>query len=317
MSTCSVTKNLHYSRVRTKLRTIALTMLTLVVLMIAALAYALVSEKPIPEPRHQGRSLSEWMKIYRMAPMLSDSRTEPANTKAERVAAFLAREARVAATRAEAELAVRSIGTNALPCLLAWFRYELPSWRKGLLTLATWRYGEGKKVVFSRSLIIGPTARKAEWAGLGFVILNTNAAPAIPELEAMMKDNQKPDRALRAILALGEIGGPAIAALTNALADTNQTHRREIMQAFNVVRDMSPPSRDTFLAACLPALNRALDDADAEVRREAKVSLYNIEHWDELLAQAKNVGAFWKHGHRARTNAPKPDVEVFPNAPAK
>jgi len=290
-------------------------MLTLVVLMIAALAYALVSEKPIPEPRHQGRILSEWMKIYRMAPMLSDSRTEPANTKAERVAAFRAREARVAATRAEAELAVRSIGTNALPCLLAWFRYELPSWCKGLLTLATWRYGEGKKVVFSRSLIIGPTARKAEWAGLEFVILNTNAAPAIPELEAMMKDNQKPDRGLRAIYALGAIGVPAVRVLTNALADKNQNHRCEIMQAFYVVRDMSPSFRDTYLGACMPALTRALDDPDADVRRQAKVSLYNIEHWDEILAQAKNVGAFWKHGHRARTNAPKTNFDVLTNAP--
>ncbi|MBE0540747.1 MAG: hypothetical protein IH623_05120 [Verrucomicrobia bacterium] len=296
-------------------------MLTLVVLMIAALACARLSEKPIPEPRHQGKSLSEWMEIHRMARVLSGSRTEPASTKAERVAAFRAREARVAATRAEAELAVRSIGTNALPCLLAWLRYELPSWRKGLLKLAT-RPVEGKtldegNIVYGRSLIIGPTARNAEWADLGFVILNTNAAPAIPELEAMMKDNQKPDRGLRAIYALGAIGVPAVRVLTNALADTNQTHRCEIMSAFYVVREMSPPSRDTYLGACLPALNRALDDADADVRRQAKVSLYNIEHWDEILAQAKSVGAFWKHGHLARTNAPKPDVEVFPNAPAK
>jgi hypothetical protein len=268
------------------------------------------------EPRYQGKSLSEWMEIYRMAPVLSGSRTEPAGTKAERVAAFRAREARVAATRAEAELAVRSIGTNALPCLLAWFRYELPSWRNGLLMLATWRYGEGKKVVFSRSLIIGPTARKAEWAGLGFVILNTNAAPAIPELEAMMKENQKPDRGLRAIYALGAIGVPAFRVLTNALADTNQTHRCEIMSAFHVVREISSPSRDAYLGACLPALNRALDDADAEVRRQAKVSLYNIQHWDEILAQAKDGRAFREYMLRARTNAPKTDLDIHTNVPA-
>lgn len=272
------------------------------------------------EPRYQGKSLSEWMEIYRMAPVFSGSRTEPAGTKAERVAAFRAREARVAATRAEAELAIRSIGTNALPFLLQWTRYELPLWRAKLLQLAT-RPVEGKtldegNIVYGRSLIIGPTARRAEWADVGFIILNTSAVPVIPELEAMMKDNQKPDRGLRAIYALGAIGVPAVGVLTNALADTNQTHRCEIMQTFYVVREMSPPSRDTYLGACLPALNRALDDADAGVRRQAKVSLYNIQHWDEILAQAKDGRAFREYMLRARTNAPRTDLDILTNAPA-
>ncbi len=311
-----------YSRfVRKKLRTNALALLTFVVLVIGVLAYAVLSEKPIPEPSYQGKSLSEWMEIYRMAPVLCESRTEPARSKAERIAAFRAREARVAATRAEAELAVRAIGTNALPCLLAWLRYELPWWRTLLLKAATFRVPgkslEEGKVVYGRSLIIGPTGRRAELEDLGFVILKTDAAPAIPELEAMMKDNQKPDRGLRAIYALGAIGVPAVRVLTNALADTRQAHRCEIMQAFYVVRDMSALSRDSYLTACLPALKRALDDADAEVRRQAKVSLYNIEHWDEILARAKDAGAFRESMLRARTNAPSPDVAVLTNAPAK
>lgn len=316
MSTCSSKQNLHYLRVRTKLRTIVITLLTFVVLVIAALALAVFLEKPIPEPGYQGKSLSEWMEIYRRAPVLCKFRTVPAPSKPERIAAARARYARIEALRAEAELAVRSIGTNALPYLLECFRYELPPWRQRLLTLATWHYGEGKKVVFSRSSIIGPAGRQAEWAGLGFVILNTNAAPAIPELEAMMKDHRKPDRGLRARYALGAIGVPAVRVLTNALADTNQTHRREIMQSFDVVRDMISPSRDTYLAACLPALTRALDDADAEVRREAEVTLYNIEHYDEILAQL-NADTFRQYMLRACTNAPKPDVKVSTTAPSQ
>ena len=160
-------------------------------------------------------------------------------------------------------------------------RYELPPWRQQLLKLAT-RPVKGKtldegKIVYGQSLILGKATRLAELADLGFVILNTNAAPAIPELEAMMKDNQKPDQGLRAIYALGTIGVPAVQVLTNALADINQSHRPEIMQAFYVAREMSPPSRDTYLSACLPALTRALDDPDAEVRRQAKVTLYNLD----------------------------------------
>jgi hypothetical protein len=88
------------------------------------------------------------------------------------------------------------------------------------------------------------------------------------------------------------------------------------MSAFHVVREISSPSRDAYLGACLPALNRALDDADAEVRRQAKVSLYNIQHWDEILAQAKDGRAFREYMLRARTNAPKTDLDIHTNVPA-
>lgn len=230
------------------------------------------------EPRYEGRSLSEWLALQ---PMPADLEAVTAPSKAERIAAVRARDARIIAFRAEKDFAVRAIGTNALPWLLQWMRYELPPWRQQLLKLAT-RPVEGKtldegKIVYGQSLILGKAARLAELADLAFIILNTNAAPAIPELETMMKDNQKPDKGLRAIYALAAIGVPAVQVLTNALADTNQTHRCEIMQAFYVVRDMIPPSRDTYLAACVPALTRALDEPDAEVRRQAEVALYNLD----------------------------------------
>ena len=55
-----------------------------------------------------------------------------------------------------------------------------------------------------------------------------------------MKVNQKPVVGLRAICALGAIGGPAIAALTNALADTKQSNRIEIMHALCGAERESP-----------------------------------------------------------------------------
>lgn len=209
-----------------------------------------------PEPSYNGRTLSEWLKDYR--------RPE-AN----------------GGLPSEAELAVRSIGTNALPSLLKWIRYELPPWREQLLKLAT-RPVEGKtlnegKIVYGKSFILGKSSRLAELAELGFVILNTNAAPAIPELEALMKNNQKPDMGLRPIYALGEIGGPAIPALTNALADINQTNRCRIIEAIYAVELQSHSYYgDTYKGACLPALTRALNDPDDRVRRQAKITLYNL-----------------------------------------
>jgi hypothetical protein len=68
-------------------------------------------------------------------------------------------------------------------------------------------------------------------AEVGFIILSTNGASAVPELEALMRNNQKPELGLRAIWALRAIGGPAIPALTNALADIGQTNRPQIIEA--------------------------------------------------------------------------------------
>ena len=114
------------------------------------------------EPSYNGRTLSEWLKLSRR-PAVSEG------------------------FPGEATLAVRSIGTNALPFLLKWIRYELPPWREKVLTLAT-RPVESKtlsegKIVYGNSLILGESTRLAELAELGFVILNTNAISAIPDLE--------------------------------------------------------------------------------------------------------------------------------------
>lgn len=270
---------------RVKRRTLAIAVLVLAIAVFTGAAFTwsilLRDDEPDDEPRYQGKRLSEWLALCRV----------PAVTNEE--------------LQGEAEFAVRSIGTNALPCLLKWFRYELPPWRGRILELATWHLdkAEGKKVVFRRSFIIGPTARRAEKADLGFVILNTNAAPATAELEALMKNSRKPDVGLRAIYALGEIGGPAIPALTNALADANQTNRCEIIHAIYVVELMSPYYYGgSYRGGCLPALNRALDDPDEEVRRQAKNTLYNLSLDD--------ITRFNLHG-RIRTSQP------LTNVPAK
>ena len=226
----------------------------MLVLITGAFMYNIFSEKP--EPQYAGTKMSEWLALYR-------------------------RPERNGGLPTEAELAVRSIGTNALPFLLEWIRYELPSWRKQLLRLAT-RPVEGKtldegKIIYGNALIRGKSARRAALAEVGFVILNTNAASAVPELETLMKNNRKPDVGLRAIYALGEIGGPAIPALTNALADVKQTNRDRIIEAIYAVEINSHYSYgDAHKGSSLPALIRALDDSDEWVRRRAYITLYNL-----------------------------------------
>lgn len=227
---------------------------SVVVVVVSFFAYNILFQRP--EPRHAGKNLSEWLALYR-------------------------RPERNGGVTTEAELAVRSIGTNALPFLCEWTRYELPLWRRQLLNLAT-QPVEGKtldegKIVYGRSWILGKSSRQSELAELGFIILYTNAAPAVHELEIMMKNSKKPDASLRATWALGAIGGPAIPALTNALADTKQINRCRIMEAiYGVEVDSHYYHRDAYTGACLPVLNRSLNDPDKEVRRQAKVTLYNL-----------------------------------------
>jgi hypothetical protein len=232
---------------RLKRRTSAIVILVAV---IVALTSAIFSEKP--EPRSEGKTLSEWLAIYRRSGFPR-----------------------------EAEPAVRAMGTNALPLLVEWTRYELPPWRQTLLNLAT-RPVEGKplsegKTVYGKSWIEGKSLSRAENAQLGFAILNTNATSSIPELEALMKDKRRPVVGLRAIYALSEIGCPAIPALTNALADPNQSSRVTIIEALYAIERHIPSFRDGCRGACLPALTRALNDANTEVRRQAKITLNNLD----------------------------------------
>jgi hypothetical protein len=249
-------------RSRRKLLLAGLGAAVIIASLIAAFARSASSEKP--QPRYKDRQLSEWLAMCRPGDGPWD-------------------------TGGEAERAVRLIGTNALPFLLEWIRYELPPWRQTLLRFAT-RPVPGKtleegKIVYGQSRILGRSTRLAELAQLGFVILNTNAIPAIPDLERLMKANQRPVVGSRAIYALGDIGGPAITALTNALADTEQSNRIEIMHALCSAERASPYYYGgAYDGAALPALTQALKDPDSSIRRQASVTIYNIvEVTPELL----------------------------------
>jgi hypothetical protein len=232
-----------------KRRALTTALLVLAALAIGLFAYAVLSDGPIPEPSYKGKPLSEWLAHYR-------------------------RPERSGGEPTEAELAVRSLGTNALPFLIASLRYELPPWRRALRTLAT--LGEGK-VFYGRSWILGRRARQTANAETGFAILNTNAAPAIPELEVLMKDNRKPDKGVPAIWALGEIGGPAIPALTNALADTNQTNRYVIIDVLYTLEiDSAFYYGNRPTGASVPALSRALNDPDPQLRLQAYHALSGL-----------------------------------------
>jgi hypothetical protein len=90
----------------------------------------------------------------------------------------------------EAGVAIKEIGTNALPCLIEWLRHK-------------------------------PSTMNGPGANVGFKVLGPAAAPAIPELEQMANDPSNRPASFRALLALEAIGPAALPAVTTRLANTN------------------------------------------------------------------------------------------------
>jgi hypothetical protein len=190
--------------------------------------------RPRDEPKYQGRYLSEWAAIRGPAPYGSP-------------------------VRAEAELAIRNIGTNALPLLLEWMHYQTPEWKLTLhRNLPRWIQRNG-----TYGLLLFGAASRANHSYGAIMVLGTNAVSAVPELEGMLRDRAKSDPVLRAIQALNYLGEPGWAALQRAFADTNQLHR------FLIVRSVASSMSEGLTNARQALLLQALDDTDIKVRLNA------------------------------------------------
>lgn len=137
------------------------------------------------EPQYQGQPLSHWVLLSQRA-VQSD----------------------------EADKAISEIGTNALPLLMKWIRYERPAWRGEL--------AKDNHPILQR--FVGPfvtTKREvlADASLFGFKTLGANAAIAIPELTGLMRNASAPQTAFRAMGALSQIGTNGLRPLISAIQD--------------------------------------------------------------------------------------------------
>jgi hypothetical protein len=144
------------------------------------------------EPESHGHSLSYWL------------RHSMGNGNAEE--------------RKVAEAAIREIGTNGLPAMLVWLRYE-PSQTKTNVMEFLKRMRQtayGRWIPPQLTYEDGPPP-----ANIGFIVLGPAAAPAIPELAQIANDAQHPRPAARAMMALSAIGPAALPVVEARLANTN------------------------------------------------------------------------------------------------
>lgn len=187
------------------------------------------------EPSFEGRFLSEWLAQY-----------------TERVWGNWERRASNAGF-----LAVRDIGTNAIPTLIEWLRE--PD------TLAP------PNVSADRSMLVGA----------GFEILGTNAAPAVPELARILNESNSTRSAGLAIGALRRIGKEGLPPLRAALENPVFPYRQGVAASIG-----SSVYLGTNLTEFVPLLVRCLSDTDERLVQTAIEAIGQLRLSPEISVPA-------------------------------
>jgi hypothetical protein len=184
------------------------------------------------EPRQNGRTLSQWLRILRAS-----------DTTAEQ--------------REVAAKAIREIGADGLPLLL---RRATSTESPLAARLRAFLIRSGTSLAPARlhKWAHAPLDQtRANEAKLGFVILGSQAAPAIPALTKIARARHRTEAGAWANNELGEIGPSALPALLSVIHDENAACRADAILALE--------SMGTNAASALPAVIRALDDPNPNV----------------------------------------------------
>lgn len=163
-----------------------------------------------PEPRHDGRTLSEWLLVYM-------DRAAPEDPKS-----------------ASAAAAIRTIGTNALPRLVKWIASS-PSdssaaWRYRLLDLiqklpAPAIQSAPMQRVYQLCYGEAQRTRANAAAFGGFKLLGAQATPAIPALCRIAKRRELHDAGMLAMCALCQMDEQGVPPLLDLASDPQNRNR--------------------------------------------------------------------------------------------
>lgn len=209
------------------------------------------------EPEYKGWKLSQWVLAF--AGTLTGHRA--ASTGGP--------------TRDEAFDAFSHIGTDGLPWVLRWIRYQPDPWRRKLFALAT---------KLPPPLRFRYVDRSADLAAGGWYYLCTlgpRASPAIPALTRLINDPTSPERARKAVFALSSIGKGGIPPLVSLLGRPHAPNRTACVIAICSVHDLG-----TNTAPTVAALARCLHDPDAGLAAMAAWGLGNLAAEPEVAVPA-------------------------------
>lgn len=182
------------------------------------------------EPAFEGKELSFWLRLYDSTLRQGAIVTDPVN-------------------RAEAERALRAIGSNAIPRLIEMIRFQ------------------GK----------GSAQQNSEGAS-GFIALQSAGAVAAQSLAGIIEANSSPSSlwaAGRALSAIGPAASNAVPALLQTAVSTNALRRLISIHALNNIR--------TDAEKVVPLLVRSFHDNDYAVQQEA---VSGVGKWGNEAKQA-------------------------------
>jgi len=190
---------------------------------------------PPAEPRYHGRSLSSWLE-------------DPDNFISDGFD-----------PSAAGVLAVRELGTNAIPTLLQWISYEPSPIRQKVNKLLQKLPGPLKP----RNAQIGWS--RANNAAAGFAMLGSEAQVAAPALVRLALTSSDPNRAQRCIDCLFKMGPEGLLGMCSLI--TNSQALKQTSAIYRIC-DMG-----TNAVPAVPALIKCLEDNDDEVAHAATVVL--------------------------------------------
>jgi len=208
------------------------------------------------EPVYQGKTLSEWMAVRQWG-----------DTPAK---------------KEEADDALQRIGTNALPILLKWLRYEQPQWRNRAYVRLISRLPRwvGGIALFNRLL------HNREWEQAGLAAdtvhrLGAGATNAIPELVAIMARTSATNASQRAVYVLASLGTAGLPPMLNALSDPGNAQRQFIARMIPTIRELGSNGHPA-----VPILLNCLQERDAVMVMTAAESLGSLRLEAEIVVPA-------------------------------
>ena len=208
---------------------------------LALLAGLLVWATRPREPVYQGKRLREWLEQF--------------DRKAANEDVYAAREA------------VRQMGTNTLPFLLAMLRERDSSLKLRLVRLAN-----SQKVFKLR--ILTAYDRRA-WVTAAFEALGTQAKPAIPELRSLISNDVFASHAVRCLVATGVEAIPSLVLALESPGASARALAAEELGNYHVAAEIA-----------VPALVKRVNDNDAQVRMRVAEALGKIKRQPEIAIPA-------------------------------
>jgi HEAT repeat protein len=204
--------------------------------LLAASVLLMLRRPPMPEPTYGAKPLSAWLRALN-----------------------------VAGTEEEAEHAILSFGSNAVPALVYLLRTPDP-----VLARPVQAIGRRSPMRMSRLLyrLVNPFAAPAQRAQAARALrtLGPQAQAALPALTNALRDDQTVS--WYAALALAQFGGPGITALTNALPSSSPEQARCICYALGT-QGMSASN-------AIPALARLIETGPPSVAETAARALTQV-----------------------------------------